>query len=142
MMAMDALSRARLQRRQLLRHQRQPAGLQGLPRRAHHPLAARRRGYFGAGSGVAWQEQFHSARGLVKAFRETRLAVPAVMRFGGNGEEMAIEILTSYAGSWRAGSATARTAVDVCAARLNELDRGVLRCRRPRPPRPRAARSA
>jgi succinyl-CoA synthetase beta subunit len=44
-------------------------------------------GYFGSGSGVASQEQFHSARGLVKAFLEEPLGVPAVIRLGGNGEE-------------------------------------------------------
>ncbi|MFQ5824940.1 MAG: ATP-grasp domain-containing protein, partial [bacterium] len=32
--------------------------------------------YFGSGSGVASQEQFHSARGLVKAFREEHLSIP------------------------------------------------------------------
>lgn len=53
-------------------------------------------GYFGSGSGVASQEQFHSARGLVKAFRETPLSVPAVIRLGGNAEEKAIQILTDY----------------------------------------------
>ena len=51
------------------------------------------RGYFASGSGVASQEQFHSARGLVKAFREVGLSVPAVIRLGGNKEEVAIEIL-------------------------------------------------
>jgi succinyl-CoA synthetase beta subunit len=50
-------------------------------------------GYFGSGSGVASQEQFHSARGLVKAFMEKPLTVPAVIRLGGNAEERAIEIL-------------------------------------------------
>jgi succinyl-CoA synthetase beta subunit len=54
------------------------------------------KGYFASGSGVASQEQYHSARGLVKAFREEKLAVPAVIRLGGNFEEMAIEILESY----------------------------------------------
>jgi succinyl-CoA synthetase beta subunit len=53
-------------------------------------------GYFGSGSGVASQEQFHSARGLVKAFHEEPLRVPCVVRLGGNGEERAIEILTAY----------------------------------------------
>jgi len=53
-------------------------------------------GYFGSGSGVASQEQFHSARGLVKAFREEGLAIPAVVRLGGNAEELAIEILTGF----------------------------------------------
>ena len=50
-------------------------------------------GYFGSGSGVASQEQFHSARGLVKAFLEEPLTVPAVVRLGGNAEDRAVEIL-------------------------------------------------
>ena len=50
-------------------------------------------GYFGSGSGVASQEQFHSARGLVKAFLEDPLMVPAVIRLGGNAEDKAVEIL-------------------------------------------------
>ncbi len=50
-------------------------------------------GYFASGSGVASQEQFHSARGLVKAFMEVPLTVPAVIRLGGNAEERAIAIL-------------------------------------------------
>ncbi|MFQ5409464.1 MAG: ATP-grasp domain-containing protein [Anaerolineales bacterium] len=50
-------------------------------------------GYFASGSGVASQEQFHSARGLVKAFMEAPLTVPAVIRLGGNAEERAIAIL-------------------------------------------------
>jgi succinyl-CoA synthetase beta subunit len=50
-------------------------------------------GYFASGSGVASQEQFHSARGLVKAFMEVPLMVPAVIRLGGNAEERAIAIL-------------------------------------------------
>jgi len=54
------------------------------------------RGYFASGSGVASQEQYHSARGLVKAFHEEKLAVPAVIRLGGNFEEKAIEILGTY----------------------------------------------
>lgn len=49
--------------------------------------------YFGSGSGVASQEQFHSARGLVKAFREEQLSIPAVIRLGGNSEDTAVEIL-------------------------------------------------
>ncbi|MEM2591379.1 MAG: ATP-grasp domain-containing protein [Thermofilaceae archaeon] len=52
--------------------------------------------YFGSGSGVASQEQFHVARGLVKAFREENLSIPAVMRLGGNGEDQAVEILENY----------------------------------------------
>ena len=54
------------------------------------------RGYFASGSGVASQEQYHSARGLVKAFHEEALDVPAVIRLGGNFEEKAIEILRTY----------------------------------------------
>jgi succinyl-CoA synthetase beta subunit len=50
-------------------------------------------GYFGSGSGVASQEQFHSARGLVKAFLEEHLDIPAVIRLGGNAEDKAVEIL-------------------------------------------------
>jgi succinyl-CoA synthetase beta subunit len=79
--------------------------------------------YFGSGSGVASQEQFHSARGLVKAFLEEPLVVPAVVRLGGNGEEKAIEILQNYTRSL--GVAVEcygkDTPVDACAARLAEL---------------------
>jgi len=50
-------------------------------------------GYFGSGSGVASQEQFHSAYGLAKAFNEVRLSLPAVLRLGGNAEDRAVEIL-------------------------------------------------
>ncbi len=50
-------------------------------------------GYFASGSGVASQEQFHSARGLAKAFLEQNLSIPAVIRLGGNAEEQAIRIL-------------------------------------------------
>ena len=54
------------------------------------------KGYFASGSGVASQEQYHSARGLVKAFYEENLEIPAVIRLGGNYEEKAIEILAAY----------------------------------------------
>lgn len=50
-------------------------------------------GYFGSGSGVASQEQYHSAYGLAKAFCELQLNVPAVIRLGGNSEDRAVEIL-------------------------------------------------
>jgi succinyl-CoA synthetase beta subunit len=53
-------------------------------------------GYFASGSGVASQEQYHSARGMVKAFHEENLEIPAVIRLGGNFEEKAIEILGAY----------------------------------------------
>ncbi len=52
--------------------------------------------YFGSGSGVASQEQIHSARGLVKAFREANLNIPAVIRLGGNMEDEAVNILQEY----------------------------------------------
>ncbi len=53
-------------------------------------------GYFASGSGVASQEQFNSARGLVKAFLEDQIEIPAVLRLGGNYEEKAIEILETF----------------------------------------------
>lgn len=53
-------------------------------------------GYFGSGSGVASQEQIHTARGLVKAFLEAGIDLPVVMRLGGNMEEEAIAILEQY----------------------------------------------
>ncbi|MFO7322460.1 MAG: ATP-grasp domain-containing protein [Chloroflexota bacterium] len=56
--------------------------------------------YYMGGSGVASQEQFHSARGLVKAFMDAQLNVPAVIRVGGNGEEQAIEILERANGAF------------------------------------------
>ena len=80
-------------------------------------------GYFGSGSGVASQEQFHSARGLVKAFLEEPLGVPAVVRLGGNGEEKAIEILTGYTKSLGVPVECygKDTPVDACAQRLASL---------------------
>jgi len=54
------------------------------------------RGYFASGSGVASQEQYHSARGMIKAFTEEKLDIPAVIRLGGNFEEEAIRILAEY----------------------------------------------
>ncbi|MCD6120160.1 acetate--CoA ligase family protein [bacterium] len=53
-------------------------------------------GYFLSGSGVASQEQYHGARGLIKAFREEPLRIPAVIRLGGNREELAIEYLNRF----------------------------------------------
>jgi succinyl-CoA synthetase beta subunit len=80
-------------------------------------------GYFGSGSGVASQEQFHSARGLVKAFWEENLAIPAVVRLGGNGEDEAVRILTEYTKGLPApveGYKKDDTA-DFCAERLKAL---------------------
>lgn len=79
--------------------------------------------YFGSGSGVASQEQFHSARGLVKAFREVNLSKPAVIRLGGNSEDKAVEILENYTKGLPApveGYKKDDTA-KFCAERLREL---------------------
>ncbi|MHC4947053.1 MAG: ATP-grasp domain-containing protein [Planctomycetota bacterium] len=54
-------------------------------------------GYFGSGSGVASQEQYHSAYGLAKAFGEMGLTIPVVIRLGGNSEDRAVEILQDAA---------------------------------------------
>jgi succinyl-CoA synthetase beta subunit len=80
-------------------------------------------GYFAGGSGVASQEQYHSARGLVKAFMDARLNVPAVIRIGGNSEEEAIAILERANGAFPAPlEAYGRDdSPDACAERLREL---------------------
>ena len=80
-------------------------------------------GYFAGGSGVASQEQFHSARGLVKAFMDVQLNVPAVIRIGGNSEEQAIAILERANGAFPAPvEAYGRDdSPDACAVRLREL---------------------
>jgi succinyl-CoA synthetase beta subunit len=80
-------------------------------------------GYFGSGSGVASQEQFHSARGFVKAFLEEQIDVPVVIRLGGNSEDKAVEIL-----QWLNGWVPAPVegykkddSPDFCASRLHTL---------------------
>ncbi len=80
-------------------------------------------GYFGSGSGVASQEQFHSARGLVKAFREEKLSVPAIIRLGGNEEDLAVEILTQYTKDLPAPVEGYKKddSADFCAERLRKL---------------------
>jgi succinyl-CoA synthetase beta subunit len=80
-------------------------------------------GYFMSGSGVASQEQYHSARGLVKAFMDAPLNVPAVIRIGGNSEEQAIEILHRANGTFPAPvEAYGRDDTpDDCAAHLEAL---------------------
>ena len=80
-------------------------------------------GYFASGSGVASQEQFHSARGLVKAFLEEDLNIPAVIRLGGNLEERAIEILNEFTkGIPAVVEAYGRDdSADFCAVRLRKL---------------------
>jgi succinyl-CoA synthetase beta subunit len=80
-------------------------------------------GYFLSGSGVASQEQFHSARGLVKAFREVWLDVPAVIRLGGNGEDEAVEIIARGTADLPAPVEGYRKSdtPDFCAGRMKEL---------------------
>jgi succinyl-CoA synthetase beta subunit len=80
-------------------------------------------GYFGSGSGVASQEQFYSARGLVKAFLEEHLSVPAVVRMGGNAEDKAVEILEQLNGRVPAPVEGYRKddSPDFCAQRLDAL---------------------
>jgi succinyl-CoA synthetase beta subunit len=80
-------------------------------------------GYFGSGSGVASQEQFHSARGFVKAFLEEQIDVPVVIRLGGNSEDKAVEILERLNGWLPAPVEGYRKddAPDACAARLHAL---------------------
>ena len=80
-------------------------------------------GYFASGSGVASQEQFHSARGLVKAFREVYLNIPAVIRIGGNSEELAMEILHTYTKDLpgRVEAYGRDTSAVFCAKRLRDL---------------------
>jgi succinyl-CoA synthetase beta subunit len=80
-------------------------------------------GYFGSGSGVASQEQFHSARGFVKAFLEEQIDVPVVIRLGGNSEDKAVAIL-----EWLNGWVPAPVegfrkddSPDFCAQRLDAL---------------------
>ncbi len=96
-------------------------------------------GYFGSGSGVASQEQFHSARGLVKAFLEEHLSVPAVIRLGGNAEDKAVEILervNDYIPATVEGYKK-DDSPDFCAARLDALIKaGELRDVPPPQPRP------
>jgi len=93
-------------------------------------------GYFGSGSGVASQEQFHSARGFVKAFLEAQIDVPVAIRLGGNNEDRAVEIL-----EWLNGWVPAPVEgykkdnpPDFCAGRLHALiEAGNLVEPKPRP---------
>jgi succinyl-CoA synthetase beta subunit len=82
-------------------------------------------GYFGSGSGVASQEQYHSARGFVKAFLEEQIDVPVVIRLGGNSEDKAVEILERLNG-WVPAPVEGYKkddAPDFCAGRLHALIR-------------------
>ncbi len=80
-------------------------------------------GYFGSGSGVASQEQFHSARGLVKAFREEWIDIPVVIRLGGNSEDLAVQILTEYTADLPAPVEGYKKddSVEFCAERFDKL---------------------
>jgi len=81
------------------------------------------KGYFASGSGVASQEQYNSARGLVKAFTEEQLSIPAVIRLGGNYEEEAIKILETYLQDLpgRIEGYGREDAPEKCAARMAEM---------------------
>jgi succinyl-CoA synthetase beta subunit len=135
MMAMDALQRAGFSVANFCDTSGNPPASKVY--RAARVLLSQRDvdGYFGSGSGVASQEQFHSARGLVKAFLEEPLAVPAVVRLGGNGEEKAIEILTTFTAPLGVPVECYGKDIPVgaCAARLGEL----IAAGQPPPPAPR-----
>ncbi|MBI2162931.1 MAG: acetate--CoA ligase family protein, partial [candidate division NC10 bacterium] len=95
-------------------------------------------GYFLSGSGAASQEQFHAARGLVKAFREVGLHVPAVLRLGGNGEAEAVAIIQEVCADLPApveAYGHEKSATD-CAARLVDLMRAGRSRTAPPPARP------
>jgi succinyl-CoA synthetase beta subunit len=80
-------------------------------------------GYFLSGSGVASQEQFGLARAVLKAFLEVKPNIPAVLRLGGNGEDIAKDLVERYAKFLPAPIEAYRKkdTADFCAARLNEL---------------------
>ncbi|MCX7640368.1 MAG: acetate--CoA ligase family protein [Pyrinomonadaceae bacterium] len=81
------------------------------------------RGYFLSGSGVASQEQFILARGVLKAFLEERPKIPAVLRLGGNGEEVAKQIVENF-GKFLPMPIEAyqkNHSADFCASRLRSL---------------------
>jgi succinyl-CoA synthetase beta subunit len=80
-------------------------------------------GYFASGSGVASQEQTNGSRGLAKAFREEQLAIPAVIRLGGNQEDRAVALLHKYTRDLPASVEGYKKddSADACAARLATL---------------------
>lgn len=81
------------------------------------------RGYFLSGSGVASQEQFGLARAVLKAFLEVKPTIPAVLRLGGNGEDIAKDLVERYAKFLPAPIEAYRKkdSADFCANRLKEL---------------------
>ena len=80
-------------------------------------------GYFLSGSGVASQEQFGLARAVIKAFREVRPNIPAVLRLGGNGEDYAKELVEKFTADLPSPVEAYQKnhSADFCAARLQEL---------------------
>jgi len=97
-------------------------------------------GYFGSGSGVASQEQFHSARGLVKALREENISIPVVIRLGGNQEDKAIDILENYTKDLPAPIEGYKKddSADFCAKRMDILIKETAVMESPSQPRPQA----
>lgn len=81
------------------------------------------KGYFLSGSGVASQEQFGLARAVIKAFLEVQPKIPAVLRLGGNGEDIAKDLVERYAEFLPAPieAYQKKDSADFCAARLREL---------------------
>lgn len=81
------------------------------------------KGYFLSGSGVASQEQFGLARAVLKAFLEVKPNIPAVLRLGGNGEDIAKSLVERYAKFLPAPIEAYRKkdSADFCAARLFTL---------------------
>ncbi len=81
------------------------------------------KGYFLSGSGVASQEQFGLARAVLKAFLEVKPNIPAVLRLGGNGEDIAKDLVERYAKFLPAPIEAYRkkNTADFCASRLFEL---------------------
>jgi succinyl-CoA synthetase beta subunit len=72
---------------------------------------------------VASQEQFGLARAVLKAFLEVKPNIPAVLRLGGNGEDIAKDLVERYAKFLPAPIEAYRKkdTADFCAARLKEL---------------------
>jgi succinyl-CoA synthetase beta subunit len=81
------------------------------------------KGYFLSGSGVASQEQFGLARAVLKAFLEVKPNIPAVLRLGGNGEDIAKAMVERYAPQLPAPieAYQKKDSADLCAARLRDL---------------------
>ncbi|MBK8031848.1 MAG: hypothetical protein IPK17_20675 [Chloroflexi bacterium] len=92
-------------------------------------------GYYAGGSGVASREQFHSARGLVKAFMDQSLDVP-VLRVGGNAEDQASHSAARERGLPAPIEAYGRDdSPDFCVDRLQTLVESYTPAENP-PPRP------